>query len=72
MANGKRGIPKGMVNNPNGINQYAAGKGSGEKGDRLELRLSPQDKCLLKEAAEKQGMSLSSWILSVVMEAAEV
>jgi predicted HicB family RNase H-like nuclease len=71
MADGKRGVPKGTVNNPMGANQYAAIKGAGEKGDRVELRLSTEDKRLLKEAAQKNGMSLSSWILSVVLDAVE-
>lgn len=71
MANGKRGVPKGTVNNPKGANQYAAARGAGEKGDRVELRLSTEDKRLLKEAAQKNGMSLSSWILSVVLDAVE-
>jgi predicted HicB family RNase H-like nuclease len=71
MANGKRGVPKGTVHNPMGANQYAAAKGAGEKGDRVELRLSSEDKELLREAAQKNGMSLSSWILSVVLDAVE-
>jgi predicted DNA binding CopG/RHH family protein len=71
MANGKRGVSKGTINNPMGANQYAAAKGTGEKGDRVEVRLSAEDKRRLREAAQKNGMSLSSWILSVVLEAAE-
>jgi hypothetical protein len=72
MANGKRGVPKGTVNNPMGANQYVAAKGAGEKGDRVELRLSAKDKRLLKEIAQKNGMSLLGWILSVVLNATEV
>lgn len=71
MTTGKRGVPKGTVNNPTGINQYAAGKDQGEKAARMELRLSPQDKHLIQQAAQKQGMSLSSWVLSVVLDAAK-
>jgi predicted HicB family RNase H-like nuclease len=70
MAKGKPGVPKGTVNNPKGSNQYAAGKGEGQKEARVMVVLSPQDKLRLKEAAQKQGMSLSSWLLSVALEAA--
>ncbi len=70
MANGRRGVPKGTVNNPKGANQYAAGKGQGQKDSRILLVLSAQDKCLLKEAAQKKGMSLSSWIVEAALEAA--
>jgi hypothetical protein len=70
MAKGKPGVPKGTVNNPKGANQYATGKGEGQKDARLEIVLPVADKFLLKEAAQKQGMSLSSWLLSVAKEAA--
>jgi hypothetical protein len=70
MAKGKGGVPKGTVNNPKGANQYASGKGEGQKDARVMVVLSPQDKLRLKEAAQKQGMSLSSWLLSVALEAA--
>lgn len=66
----RRGVPKGTVNNPLGTNQYALRKGEGQKDSRLYLRLSEADKQLLKEAAQKQGMTLSSWLLSVAREAA--
>jgi hypothetical protein len=71
MAKGKGGVPKGTVNNPKGINQYASGKGEGQKNARVMVVLSTQDKLLLKEAAQKQGMSLSSWLLEVALEAAQ-
>ena len=71
MAKGKGGVPKGTVNNPKGSNQYAAGKGEGQKEVRVEIALSVADKLRLKEAAQKQGMSLSSWLLSVALEAAD-
>ncbi len=70
MTTSKGGAPKGTVNNPLGVNQYAAGKGQGEKNSSLCLRVSESDKHLLKEVAQKKGMSLSSWILEVVLEAA--
>jgi hypothetical protein len=71
MAKGKGGVPKGTVNNPRGTNQYATGKGQGQKDARVMVVLSPQDKLLLKEAAKKQGMSLSNWLLEVGLEAAQ-
>ena len=71
MAGGKPGVPKGTVNNPLGKNQFAAGKGQGEKNSGLYLRISKADKQLLKEAAEKQGMTLSNWLLSLAIEAAQ-
>lgn len=71
MTKSKGGVPKGTVNNPKGTNQYAAGKGEGQKEARVMVVLSPQDKFRLKEAAQKQGMSLSSWLLSVALEAAD-
>ena len=67
----RRGVPKGTVNNPLGTNQYAARAGQGEKDSRLYLRISDAEKQKLKEAALKQGMTLSSWLLSVAMEAAD-
>jgi predicted DNA binding CopG/RHH family protein len=70
MAADKPGVPKGTVNNPKGANQYACGKGQGQKNSRVELRLSDEDKRLLKEAAQKQGMTLAGWLLSVAKEAA--
>jgi integrase/recombinase XerD len=53
-----------------GTNQYAVGKGQGEKDSQLTVRISSEDKQLLKEAAQKQGMTLSNWLLSVAIEAA--
>ena len=70
MANGKRGVPKGTVNNPKGINQFSSGKLKKEKDARLEIVLPLADKILLKETAQKKGMSLSSWLLEVAKEAA--
>ena len=70
MAKGKGGVPKGTVNNPRGVNQYAPGKGQGQKDARVMVVLSSQDKLRLKEAAQKKGMSLSSWLLEVALEAA--
>ena len=69
MAKGRPGVPKGTVNNPKGANQYSSGKGQGQKDYRVQLLLSAQDKSLLKEAAQKKGMSLSSWLLEVALEA---
>ncbi len=63
-------MSKRTTNNPKGANQYADGKGQGEKDSRLYLRISEQDKELLKEAAQKQGMTLSNWLLSVAIEEA--
>ena len=71
MANGKRGVKKGTVNNPKGANQYATGKGQGGKNSRIMLVLSDEDKRILKEAAQKEGMSLSSWIVEVGLKAAK-
>jgi predicted HicB family RNase H-like nuclease len=71
MAEGKPGAPPGTVNNPKGTNQYASGKGEGQKDARLMVVLSHQDKLRLKEAAKRQGMSLSSWILEVALEATQ-
>jgi hypothetical protein len=66
----RRGVPKGTVNNPLGTNQYAPSKGQGEKDSRLYLRISQENKQLLKEAAQREGMTLSNWLLSVAIEAA--
>jgi hypothetical protein len=66
----RRGATKGTVNNPLGANQYATGKGQGEKDSRLYLRISEENKQLLKEAAQREGMTLSNWLLSVAIEAA--
>lgn len=70
MAKDKGGVPKGTVNNPRGANQYAPGKGQGQKDARLEIVLPAADKLRLKEVAQKKGMSLSSWLLEVALEAA--
>ena len=71
MADGKPGAPKGAVNNPKGKNQYANGKGQGEIDSRIQVRLSAEHKRLFKEAAEKEGMSLSRWIVKAALKAAE-
>ncbi len=62
---------KGKAHNPKGINQYAAGKGLGTKDSALCLKISSQDKAKLKQAAKKQGKNLTSWLLSLALEAAE-
>ena len=71
MTNGRRGVPKGTVNNPKGANQYVSCKGLGEKDSRVEVRLSAEQKRIIKEAAQKEGMSLSSWMLEAALKAAE-
>jgi len=71
MANGRRGVPKGTVNNPKGANQYVSAKGQGEVDSRIEVRLSAEHKRILKEAAQKKGMSLSRWIVEIGLKAAE-
>ncbi len=71
MADGKPGAPKGAVNNPKGKNQYASGKGQGVIDSRVEIRLSAEHKRILKEAAQKEGMSLSRWIVEVGLKAAK-
>jgi uncharacterized protein (DUF1778 family) len=67
----KRGVPRGTVNNPRGVNQFCTGKGTGEKNAQLTMRLSDADKQKLKEAAQRRGMTLSNWLLEVALEAAE-
>ncbi len=69
MTNARCGVPKGKNNNPKGANQYAPGKGLGEKDSRVEVRLSAEQKRILKEAAQKEGMSLSSWMLEAALKA---
>jgi uncharacterized protein (DUF1778 family) len=49
----------------------APGKGLGEKNSRIYLRLSESDKRKLKAAAQKKGMTLTSWLLEIALEAAE-
>ena len=71
MANGRRGVPKGTVNNPKGANQYVSAKGQGEVDSRIEVRLSAEHKRILKEAAQKEGMSLSRWIVEIGLKAAK-
>ncbi|MDJ0901484.1 MAG: DUF1778 domain-containing protein [Xenococcus sp. MO_188.B8] len=62
---------KGRARNPKGVNQYAAGKGLGKKDSALYLKISSKDKEKLKEAARKRGLNLTSWLLSIALEAAE-
>ena len=68
MTNGRRGVPKGTVNNPKGANQYVSAKGQGEKDSRVEVRLSAEHKRIFKEAAEKEGISLSSWMVKAALK----
>ena len=70
MTTRKGGPPKGKANNPKGINQYGSGKNAGDKNAQLTVRLSFADKQKLKEAARKKGMTLSSWLLEIALEAA--
>lgn len=62
---------KGKAHNTRGVNQYAAGKGLGKKDSALYIKISSHDKEKLKEAAERQGVNLTSWLLSVALKAAE-
>ena len=71
MVTKKQTKRKRPPNNPWGINQYAAGKGLGEKDAAFYMRLKSTDKEKLKEAAKKRGMNLTSWLIAVALEAAE-
>ena len=71
MAKDRRGVPKGTVHNPKGVNQYSAGKGTGQKDTRIQLLVSTDEKNRLKEVARAKGMSLSSWIVELALEAAQ-
>lgn len=71
MVTKKQEKPKQEPNNPWGINQYAAGKGLGEKDAAFYMRLKSTDKEKFKEAAKKRGMNLTSWLIAVALEAAE-
>ncbi|WP_144865034.1 hypothetical protein [Hyella patelloides] len=71
MVTKKQDKPKRKPNNPTGKNQYAAGKGLGEKNDSFLLRLSSKDKQKFKKAANKKEMNLTNWLISVASEAAE-
>ena len=70
MTTRKRGVPKGVINNPKGANQYVSEKGEGEKDARLQIALSSSDKKILKQAAQQRGMSLSRWLVQLGLEAA--
>ena len=71
MATKQLGKPKQKPNNPTGKNQYAAGKGLGQKNDSFFLRLSRKDKEKFRKAAKKKGMNLTSWLIAVASAAAE-
>ncbi len=71
MAKGVRGTPKGEIRNPLGKNQYAAAQGLGENDARIHISLSSEQKRLFKEAAQKEGMSLSKWMVKVALKAAK-
>ena len=70
MADGKPSAPKRRANNPKGKNQYVSEKGLGEKNARLQIVLSAEHKRILKEAAQKKGVSLSSWMVELALKAA--
>ena len=71
MATKKQEKAKRKPNNPRGVNQYAAGKGLGQKDAAFYMKLSSKDKEKFKEAAKKRGMNLTSWLIAVALEAAE-
>ncbi len=71
MATKKQIKAKRKPNNPRGVNQYAAGKGLGQKDAAFYMKLKSKDKEKFKKAAKKRGMNLTSWLIAVALEAAE-
>ena len=67
----EQAIDKFKTNNPQGVNQYAGGKGLGRKDSSLYMRISSSNKRKLQEAARKQNMSLTDWLISLGLQAAE-
>ena len=71
MATAKQNRPKRKPGNPTGKNQYAAGKGLGEKNDSFLFKLSSKNKQRFRAAAEKRGMNLTNWLTEVASRAAD-
>lgn len=40
------------------------------KSQNIEVRVTPDEKAAMRSAAEREGLSLSSWVRSVLLKAA--
>lgn len=49
------------VRNSKGINQYASGAGQGSRTKRMGLRISEELDAAIRDAAEKEGITLTEW-----------
>lgn len=52
----RRGAPKGSRNRA----------GTGTKGDKLNIRISPEDKAALVEGAARRGLNQSDYVVTLV------
>lgn len=49
------------VRNFKGINQYASGTGQGSRTKRIGLRICPKLDAAIRDAAEKEGITITEW-----------
>jgi len=65
----KRGAPKGHIGNPSGKNQYAAARGHGVLAQKpIAVRLPDEYDKLLRQLAEKQGVSVGDLVREAIVE----
>ncbi len=61
-----KGQPSGFVGNPSGKNQYVDKKGEGKRKERLLLRVTPEFKEKIRQAARQDNQSMTEWLEKVV------
>lgn len=62
----RKGQPSGFVGNPSGKNQYAEKRGEGKRKERLLIRVTPEFKEKVREAARQDNQSMTEWLEKVV------
>ena len=61
-----KGQPSGFVGNPSGKNQYVEKRGEGKRKERLLLRVTPEFKEKIRQAAQQDNQSMTEWLEKVV------
>lgn len=68
MSERRKGTPKGVVRNRLGKNQYVERAGEGTRTEVLTFRGPSGLKEQLKKVAESENVSVSEWVLQLIME----
>lgn len=68
MSESKRSASKGVVRNRLGKNQYVERAGEGTRTEVITFRGPSGLKEQLKKVAESENVSVSEWVLQLIME----